>query len=146
MTAIILLWDHKLSIKKVFKTLISEHHYTCLLYHYKTYIASMLRQLTNIVVSVTQNFIFSSGFPTKILYEFLIFPMRAIYLLHHRPFDLCHPNNIWWRVQIMIPPTLIIQNDRKVTQPILKYLLMLQFNTIQYRCDYTRAHAGQVIL
>jgi hypothetical protein len=46
-----------------------------------------------------------------------------------------------------------IQNDRKVTQLILKYLLMvaIQYNSTeflntQYRCDYTRAHAGHVML
>jgi hypothetical protein len=43
--------------------------------------------------------------------------------------------------------------DRKVTQPILKYLLMvtIQYNSnwlinTQYRCDYTKAHAGHVML
>jgi hypothetical protein len=48
---------------------------------------------------------------------------------------------------------LIIQSHRKVTQPILKYLLMvaIQYNSIwlintQYRCEYTRAHAGHVML
>jgi hypothetical protein len=46
-----------------------------------------------------------------------------------------------------------VQDDRKVTQPILKYLLMfsIQYNSIglintQYRCNYTRAHAGYVML
>jgi hypothetical protein len=46
-----------------------------------------------------------------------------------------------------------IQDDRKFTQTILKYLLMvaIQYNSIglkntQYRCDYTRAHAGHVML
>jgi hypothetical protein len=46
-----------------------------------------------------------------------------------------------------------LQGDRKVTQPIVKYLLMIaiQYNLIglintQCRCDYTRAHAGHVIL
>jgi hypothetical protein len=45
------------------------------------------------------------------------------------------------------------QSDRKVTQLILKYLLMveIQYNSnglinTQYRCDYTRAHAGHVML
>jgi hypothetical protein len=48
---------------------------------------------------------------------------------------------------------LVIQDDRKVTPPIIKYLLMvaIQYNWIelvntQYRCDYTRAHAGHVML
>jgi hypothetical protein len=47
----------------------------------------------------------------------------------------------------------ILQADRKVMQPILKYLLVvaIQYNSIglintQYRCDYTRAHAGHVML
>jgi hypothetical protein len=46
-----------------------------------------------------------------------------------------------------------VQDDRKVTQPILKYLLRvaIQYNSIelintQYRCDYTRSHAGHVML
>jgi hypothetical protein len=46
-----------------------------------------------------------------------------------------------------------IQGDRKVTQPILKYLLMvtIQYNSIglintQYRCDDTRAHTGHAML
>jgi hypothetical protein len=46
-----------------------------------------------------------------------------------------------------------VQGDRKVTQPILKYLLTvaIQYNSTglintQYRCDYTRAHAGHVML
>jgi hypothetical protein len=46
-----------------------------------------------------------------------------------------------------------IQGDRKVTQPILKYLFMVavQYNSVgflntQYRCDYTRAHAGHIML
>jgi hypothetical protein len=46
-----------------------------------------------------------------------------------------------------------VQGDKKVTQPILKYLLMvaIQYNSIglintQYRCEYTRAHAGHVML
>jgi hypothetical protein len=46
-----------------------------------------------------------------------------------------------------------VQSDRKVTQPILKYLLMvaIEFNLIglintQYRRDYTRAHTGDVML
>jgi hypothetical protein len=49
--------------------------------------------------------------------------------------------------------TRFLQADRKVTQSILKYLLMfaIQYNSTelintQYRCDYTRAHAGHVIL
>jgi hypothetical protein len=48
---------------------------------------------------------------------------------------------------------LYIQSDQKVTQPILKYLLMIaiQYNSIglintQYRSDYTRAHTGHVML
>jgi hypothetical protein len=47
----------------------------------------------------------------------------------------------------------IVQGDLKVTQLILKYLLIvaIQYNTIglintQYRCDYTKAHAGHVML
>jgi hypothetical protein len=46
-----------------------------------------------------------------------------------------------------------VQSDRKDTHPILKYLLMvvIQYNSIelintQYRCDCTRAHAGNVML
>jgi hypothetical protein len=46
-----------------------------------------------------------------------------------------------------------IQSDRKITQPILKYILMvaIQYNSTglintQYRCDYTRAHADHVML
>jgi hypothetical protein len=46
-----------------------------------------------------------------------------------------------------------LQGDRKVMQPMLKYLLMvaIQYNSTgsintQYRCDYTRAHAGHVML
>jgi hypothetical protein len=46
-----------------------------------------------------------------------------------------------------------LQSDRKVMQPILKYLLMVAiiYNSIglintQYRCDSTRAHAGHVML
>jgi hypothetical protein len=49
--------------------------------------------------------------------------------------------------------TKIIQGDRKVTQPILKYLLMIaiQYNSTglintQYHCDYTRAHTGHIML
>jgi hypothetical protein len=41
----------------------------------------------------------------------------------------------------------------EVTQPIIKYLLIvaIQYNSIgliktQYRCNYTRAHAGHVML
>jgi hypothetical protein len=44
-----------------------------------------------------------------------------------------------------------MQGDRKVTQPMLKYLLMVatQYNSTglintQFRCDYTRSHAGHV--
>jgi hypothetical protein len=51
------------------------------------------------------------------------------------------------------PNTCQIKHCRKGTQPTLKYLLMvaIQYNSIgltntQYRCDYTRAHAGHVIL
>jgi hypothetical protein len=43
---------------------------------------------------------------------------------------------------------MLLQNDRKVTQPILIYLFMvaIQYNSTglintQYRCDYTGAHA-----
>jgi hypothetical protein len=46
-----------------------------------------------------------------------------------------------------------VHGTQKVTQPILKYLLMVafQYNSIglrntQYRCGYTRAHAGHVML
>jgi hypothetical protein len=46
-----------------------------------------------------------------------------------------------------------IQDDRKFTQPIIKYLLMvaIEYNWIglintEYRCDYTRAYAGHVML
>jgi hypothetical protein len=46
-----------------------------------------------------------------------------------------------------------MQGDRKLTQPILKYLLMvaIPYNWIgvinaQNRCDYTRAHAGHDML
>jgi hypothetical protein len=46
-----------------------------------------------------------------------------------------------------------IQDDRKATQPILKYLLMvtIEYNstgliTTQYRCDYTRSQVGHVML
>jgi hypothetical protein len=45
------------------------------------------------------------------------------------------------------------QGDRKVTQPVLKYLLLfaVQFSwtgltNTQYRCDYTTANAGHVVL
>jgi hypothetical protein len=45
------------------------------------------------------------------------------------------------------------QCDREVRQPILKYLLTvaIQYNSIGlintlYRCDYTTAHAGHVML
>jgi hypothetical protein len=67
---------------------------------------------------------------------------RGVYCLHHQGDDghiykLC----------------VYIQGDRKVMQPILKYILMvaIQYNSIgliktQYRCDYTRAHAGHVML
>jgi hypothetical protein len=48
---------------------------------------------------------------------------------------------------------IIIQGDQKVTQSILKYLLMvaIQCNSIglintQYHCDYTRTHTGHVML
>jgi hypothetical protein len=47
----------------------------------------------------------------------------------------------------------IVQANRKVTQPILKYLLLvaIQYNSTglintQYHRDYTRAHAGHVML
>jgi hypothetical protein len=47
----------------------------------------------------------------------------------------------------------IMQSDLKVTQHILKYLLMVatEYNSIglintQYHCDYTRAHAGHIML
>jgi L-lactate utilization protein LutB len=47
----------------------------------------------------------------------------------------------------------IIQGDRKITQPILEYLLMvaIQYNSIglintQYRSDFTKAKAGHVML
>jgi hypothetical protein len=50
-------------------------------------------------------------------------------------------------------PNTNAQDDRKVTQPILKYLLMveIQYTSIglihtQYRCDFSRAHAGHVML
>jgi hypothetical protein len=46
-----------------------------------------------------------------------------------------------------------IQGDRNVTQHMLKYLLKaaIQYNSTglintQYRCEYTRAHAGHVML
>jgi hypothetical protein len=43
--------------------------------------------------------LFSSGFPTKILYTFIISPcMLHAHLSHPR---FLHPNNIWRRVQIM---------------------------------------------
>jgi hypothetical protein len=48
---------------------------------------------------------------------------------------------------------MFMRGDGKVTQPMLKYLLMvaIQYNSIglintQYNCDYTRAHAGRVML
>jgi hypothetical protein len=44
-------------------------------------------------------------------------------------------------------------DDRKVTQPILKYLLVVEIKyssigliNTQYRCDYTRGQAGHVML
>jgi hypothetical protein len=47
----------------------------------------------------------------------------------------------------------VILGDPKVTQPILKYLLMvaIQYSSIglintQYRCDYTRVAVGHVML
>jgi hypothetical protein len=48
----------------------------------------------------------------------------------------------------------VIQSDQKVMQPVLyKHLLMvaIQYNSIglintRYHCDYTRAHAGHVML
>jgi hypothetical protein len=50
-------------------------------------------------------------------------------------------------------PLLRIQSDRKVKQPTLKYLLMVAIHynyrrSIKhtYRCGYTRAHAGHVML
>jgi hypothetical protein len=53
----------------------------------------------------------------------------------------------------MIPTMKLIQGDQKVTQPILKYSLIvtIQYNPIgltntQYRCDYIRALAGHVML
>jgi hypothetical protein len=46
-----------------------------------------------------------------------------------------------------------MHSDREITQPILKYLLMIAFNyvaigliNIKYLSDYTRAHAGHVML
>jgi hypothetical protein len=46
-----------------------------------------------------------------------------------------------------------ILSDRKVTQPKLKYsqIFSMQYSSIglintQYRCDYTRAHAGHVMM
>jgi hypothetical protein len=46
-----------------------------------------------------------------------------------------------------------VQDGRKVTQPVLKYLLMVavQHNSTglintQYRSDYARSHAGHVVL
>jgi hypothetical protein len=48
---------------------------------------------------------------------------------------------------------LVIQSDQKVTQLILKYVLMVatQYNltaliNIQYYCDHTRIHADHVML
>jgi hypothetical protein len=50
------------------------------------------------------------------------------------------------------PVMSLVQVNRKVTQPILKYLLIvaIQYNSIelintQYRSDYTRAHVGHVM-
>jgi hypothetical protein len=52
-----------------------------------------------------------------------------------------------------LEPSPFIEDGLKVTQPILKYVLMvaIQNNSIwlintQYRCDYTRSHAGHVML
>jgi len=42
---------------------------------------------------------FPSGFPTKILYEFLISPMRATFPAHPILLDLISHNNARWRVQ-----------------------------------------------
>jgi hypothetical protein len=44
--------------------------------------------------------IFPSGFPTKILYTPLLYPIRATCPSHLLLFDLITHNNIWWRVQI----------------------------------------------
>jgi len=47
--------------------------------------------------------LFPSGFPTKILYAILTSPMQSTRPSHPRWFD--HPNNIWWNIQVMKPPS-----------------------------------------
>jgi hypothetical protein len=72
-------------------------------------------------------------------YNILLFVVTAL-------FKFCvHAHTLFCNVQI-------VQGDQKVIQPILQYLLMvaIQYNLIglistKYR-DYTRAHAGHVML
>jgi len=45
--------------------------------------------------------LFPSGFPIKISYVFLICPMRATSPVPSHTPRTDHPNNIWWRVQVM---------------------------------------------
>jgi hypothetical protein len=63
------------------------------------------------------------------------------------------PDTIFENVSDNIAHLMNIQGDLKVTQPILKHLLMvtIQYSSIglintQYRCDYTRAHTSHVML
>jgi len=76
--------------------------------------------------------IFPSGFPTKILYSFLI--SHVCYVPHQsHPLWLHHPYNIWWSVPVMV--LLIIQYSQAsrhflslrskyyFQHPVLKHLL-----------------------
>jgi hypothetical protein len=69
-----------------------------------------------------------------------------IYHFHHA----CYVPFHFIRFDLII---VIIQSDQKVTQPILKHLLIvaIKYNSTglintKYRCDYTRAHAGHIML
>jgi hypothetical protein len=87
--------------------------------------------------------------------------IRTLYLLHMKQWNQALQRDDHWlspavsydKPSVAMIALTFLQGDQKVTQPILKYLLMVanQYNSsglinTQYRCDYTRAHAGHVML
>jgi hypothetical protein len=57
------------------------------------FLRSILILSSHLHLGISSSF-FPSGFPTQVLYEFLIYPMRVTSLTHLIPW-FNHPNNIW---------------------------------------------------
>jgi hypothetical protein len=65
----------------------------------KNLITHIFNNLINITLYISvdpPSGVFTSGFPTKILYAFLMFPF-VLQAQQRHPSSYHHPNNIWWR-------------------------------------------------